>query len=381
MSSNLWTNVEDLGGTYADSDYAYDAVKTASYLLWGMSGRKYSGTTTVTERYVSIFDPYLRAGASILTYSPILVDGDVQNLRLGGSGLYGDDDYLGDGTSSNTRIRLRGRKVVKIHTVRDIDGNIIDPSQYYLVEHSTLLAAPGATWTPSNVEVTYTYGTPPPTAGKNAARMLAIELVKLYEGDDTCALPQRVTSISRQGISYTVLDNQDFIDDLRTGLYAVDLFLKTSNPDKARARARVFSPDVPKARRITPKPFLFTETAFDLRVLPTGGNVVLYLDEVSGDFLLDDNAWVVSMTVSDYTGSKTETFTGAAVLNRSTEKITITVSYSDILAVLGPREPGVYDIYCTRPSLGNPTVDEVINLLTANASIQLGTRVEPIYTL
>jgi hypothetical protein len=381
MSSNLWTNVEDLGSAYADSDYAYDAVKTASYLLWGMSGRKYSGTTTVTERYVSIFDPYLRAGASILTYSPILVDGDVQNLRLGGSGLYGDDDYLGDGTSSNTRIRLRGRKVVKIHTVRDIDGNIIDPSQYYLVEHSTLLAAPGATWTPSNVEVTYTYGTPPPTAGKNAARMLAIELVKLYEGDDTCALPQRVTSISRQGISYTVLDNQDFIDDLRTGLYAVDLFLKTSNPDKARARARVFSPDVPKARRITPKPFLFTETAFDLRVLPTGGSVVLYLDEVSGDFLLNDNAWVVSMTVSDYTGSKTETLTGDAVLSRATEKITITVDYSDILAVLGPREPGSYDIYCTRPSLANPAVDEVINLLTANVSIQLGTRVEPIYTL
>ena len=381
MSSNLWTNVEDLGSTYANSDYAYDAVKTASYLLWGMSGRKYSGTTTVTERYVSIFDPYLRAGASILTYSPILVDGDVQNLRLGGSGLYGDDDYLGDGTSSNTRIRLRGRKVVKIHTVRDIDGNIIDPSQYYLVEHSTLLAAPGATWTPSNVEVTYTYGTPPPTAGKNAARMLAIELVKLYEGDDTCALPQRVTSISRQGISYTVLDNQDFIDDLRTGLYAVDLFLKTTNPDKARARARVFSPDVPKARRITPKPFLFTETAFDLRVLPTGGSVVLYLDEVSGDFLLNDNAWVVSMTVSDYTGSKTETFTGAAVLNRGTEKITVTVNYSDILAVLGPREAGAYDIYCTRPSLSNPAVDEVIYLLTDNASIRLGTRVEPIYTL
>ncbi len=381
MSSNLWTNVEDLGSAYADSDYAYDAVKTASYLLWGMSGRKYSGTTTVTERYVSVYDPYLRAGASIMTYSPTLIQGEVKNLRIGGSGLYGDDDYLGDGTSSNTRIRLRGRKVVKIHTVRDIDGNIIDPSQYYLVEHSTLLATPGATWTPSNVEVTYTYGTPPPTAGKNAARMLAIELVKLYEGDDTCALPQRVTSISRQGISYTVLDNQDFIDDLRTGLYAVDLFLKTSNPDKARARARVFSPDVPKARRITPKPFLYTETAFDLRVLPTGGSVVLYLDEVSGDFLLNDNAWVVSMTVSDYTGSKTETFTGAAVLNRGTEKITITVNYSDILAVLGPREPGVYDIYCTRPSLANPAVDEVINLLTANASIQLGTRVEPIYTL
>ena len=346
-----------------------------------MSGRKYNGTKTVTERYVSVYDPYLRAGASVLTYAPTLIEGEVRNLRIGGSGLYGDDDYLGDGTSSNTRIRLRGRKVVKIHTIRDIDGNVIDPTQYYLVEHSTVLATSGATWTPSNVEITYTYGTPPPLAGKNAARMLATELIKLYENDDSCALPQRVTSISRQGVSYTVLDNQDFIAEGRTGLYAVDLFLKTANPDNARARARVFTPDVPKARRITPKPYLFTETAFDLKVLPTGGEVVLYLDEIGGDFLLDDNAWEVSMTVSDYTNSKTQTLTGAAELNRGTEKITLTVDYDDILAILGPREPGQYDIYCTRPSLGNPAVDEVINLLTANISFQLGTRVEPIYTL
>lgn len=378
--SNLWTNVEDLG-SYAESDYAYDAVKTASYLLWAMSGRKYNGTKTVTERYVSVYDPYLRAGASVLTYSPTLIEGEVRNLRIGGSGLYGDDDYLGDGTSSNTRIRLRGRKVVKIHTIRDIDGNVIDPTQYYLVEHSTVLATSGATWTPSNVEITYTYGTPPPLAGKNAARMLATELIKLYENDDSCALPQRVTSVSRQGVSYTILDNQDFIAEGRTGLYAVDLFLKTANPDNARARARVFTPDVPKARRITPKPYLFTETAFDLRVLPTGGEVVLYLDEIGGDFLLEDNAWEVSMTVSDYTNSKTQTLADAADLNRGTEKITLTVDYDDILAILGPREPGQYDIYCTRPSLGNPAVDEVINLLTANISFQLGTRVEPIYTL
>jgi hypothetical protein len=31
--------------------------------------------------------------------------------------------------------------------------------------------------------------------------------------------------------------------------------------------------------------------------------------------------------------------------------------------------------------LGNPAVDEVINLLTANVSFELYTRVEPIYTL
>ena len=56
-------------------------------------------------------------------------------------------------------------------------------------------------------------------------------------------------------------------------------------------------------------------------------------------------------------------------------------SDDDILAILGPREPGSYDIYCVRPSQANPNVDEVVNLLTANVSFQLCTRVEPIYTL
>lgn len=377
--SNLWVNVEDLG-SYANSEHSYDAVQTASYLLWAMSGRKYSGTTTVTERYVSAFDPYLRIGASSLNYSPTLVNGQVENVRVNAFGRFNDTDFAGDGTSSSSRLRLRGQKVVKIHTVRDIAGVIIDPTKYYLVDHSMLLATPGANWTPSNVEVTYTYGTPPPTAGKAAARLLAIELIKLYEGDDTCQLPQRVTSIARQGVTYTVLDNQEFIDELKTGLYAVDMWLKTTNPDKARSRSKVFSPDVSKARRITPKPYLYTQSAFDLKVLPQGGTNLIYLGEVGGTFLLNDSAWVVSLRVSDYTNSKNAYITNGAILNRVNQTITLSATYQDILNIIGPREPGSIDIYCTRPSLGNPAVDEVIDLLTANVSIQLGTRTDPIYT-
>ena len=244
-----------------------------------------------------------------------------------------------------------------------------------------MIATPGANWSASNIEVTYAYGTEPPTAGKNADRIRATELVKLYENDDSCALPQRVTSISRQGVSYTLLDNQDFIDELRTGLYAVDLFLKTTNPDRARNRARVFSPDQPRARRYTPKPFIYSATAFDLKVLTTGGSVVLHLDEINSEFLLDDPSWVLSVIVSDYTGSKTATIAGAAELDTDEETITITVDYDEILAVIGPREPGIYDLYCTRPSIPNPAVNEIVNPLTANVSFQLGTLINPIYTV
>jgi hypothetical protein len=369
--SNLWTDVEELG-VYADSDYAYEAVKTASYMLWALSGRKFSGTTTVTERYVSAYDPFLRAGGSRFNYTPILIEGQVENVPQGGSGRYSHRDYQGDGTSSYSRVRLRGRKVVEIHALRGQDGEIIDPSTYYLSDHSTIFGTPNANWSAANVEVTYTYGTPPPSAGKAAARILATELVKLYENDDTCALPQRVTTVARQGVTYTVLDNQSFVDELKTGIYAVDLFLKTANPDKARARSRVFSPDTPRARRIIGHSPAFELSAFDLYVTSTGGTQVYYLNEFGGDFLMDDESWNVYAVMSNFNNTVTKTLENAAVLDVVEGTIRLSASYADILSVLGPRDPGTVDLYASRPSLGNPEVDEVINLLTGNVIYQLG---------
>jgi len=374
--SNLWVEVEELG-IYADSDYAYEAVKTASYMLWAMSGRKFSGTTTVTERYVTVNDPYLRAGGSRLNYQPTLISGRVENIPIGGFGRHSHRDYLGDGTSSYSRIRLRGRKVVRVHNMRDLGGNIIDPKTYYLSEHSTIYASPTAKWDPSNVEVTYSYGTPPPTAGKAAARILAIELVKLYEGDDSCALPQRVTSVTRQGVTYTILDNQSFIDEMKTGIYTIDLFLKTVNPDKAKARARVFSPDTNRARRITGKSPAFELSAFDLYVTAEGGVNVYYLNEFGGDFLADDTSWSVYAVLYDYYNSSSQRFDQAVQLDRVEGTIRLSLDYSNVKSVLGPRDPGTVDIYASRPSLGNPEVEEIINLLTGNVIYQLGGESRP----
>jgi len=378
--SNLWVGVEELG-EHAESLYAYDAVKTASYLLWGMSGRKFSGVTTVTERYVTTLDPHIRAGVSRLNYQPILLDGRVENIAMGGFGRYSHHDFLGDGTSSYSRVRLRGRKVIKVHSLRDQDGNIIDPSTYYLYDHSTVLGTRGAKWTSQNVEVTYTYGTPPPTAGRAAARMLAIELVRLYENDDRCALPQRVTSVARQGVTYTILDDQSFIDELKTGIYAVDLFLKTVNPDKARARSRVFSPDVPRARRITGRSPVFQLSAFDLYYSERGGSTLYYLDELGAGFLSEETEWTVSATISDYDGTVSATLpAGSVVLDRADGSILVSSDYRTLEGVTGPRDPGTIDLYASRPSLEDPSVEEVVNLVTANLILELGRNPLPIGT-
>ena len=205
--SNLWVTVDELD-KYSDHEYAYEAVKVASQLLWSMSGRKFNGVTTVTEKYVCASRAY-RLGASARNYTPELVGGEMYNIPFDEF-----DDYAElttDGMSPSTRLRLRGTPVVAIHSVRNRTGSIVDPANYYLVDHSTLQARQGTSWAPCNIEVTYSYGSPPNAAGKAAARVLATEFIKLWSGDDDCALPQRITAISRQGVSYTVLDNQDFI--------------------------------------------------------------------------------------------------------------------------------------------------------------------------
>ena len=167
---------------------------------------------------------------------------------------------------------------------------------------------------------------------------------------------------------------------MRTGLYAVDMFLKASNPDKARARARVFSPDTNRARRITPKAPAIPLSDFDLYITPEGGAVLLYLNEIGGDFLLDDSSWTISVLVSDWANEKTVEIEDASDLDMVDGTLRISASYRDILAILGSRNPGVMDIYAARPSLSNPAVDEIINLVSSNVIYQLGERVVPIYT-
>jgi hypothetical protein len=86
----------------------------------------------------------------------------------------------------------------------------------------------------------------------------------------------------------------------------------------------------------------------------------------------------VYATVANYSSSTTKNFTNEVQLDTVDGTIRVSIGYTDLLSVLGPRDPGLIDIYATRPSLGNPEVDEVINLVTGNVIYQLGDRVTPI---
>jgi hypothetical protein len=97
--------------------------------------------------------------------------------------------------------------------------------------------------------VKVTYGQPIPELVRRAASEYACQLIKLCQGAP-CQLPQRLQSISRQGVTVSFLDPQDFLDKGRSGIYLVDMAIKTYNPNMLMRRPTVYSPDAANKWRV-----------------------------------------------------------------------------------------------------------------------------------
>lgn len=221
---------------------ASEAARAASMIMYQLSGRKYSGVHELTEFYER---PEECTGYNMNRIMQVARD------RYGNSGSYGGSCF----SHRRNRLRLRVQPVRAVYELVvgfEHERRVVDPAEYQVVDRAYVRPVVGASWTPcSNVEVTYQAGAVVPEAGLRAARVLGNELLKARSNPGECNLPDRVTSISRQGVSYTVLDVQDFLKDGRTGIYEIDLFLKAVNPNNARKRAGVFTPDKPRAGRVT----------------------------------------------------------------------------------------------------------------------------------
>ncbi len=97
-------------------------------------------------------------------------------------------------------------------------------------------------------EVEFQYGIEAPSILERAARTLACELLSSACGVGECKLPERVTSISRRGMSVEVASSQDLLQDGLTGIYSVDLAIKTLNPTKLQSPSFVWSPHLARNR-------------------------------------------------------------------------------------------------------------------------------------
>lgn len=189
-----------------------------------------------------------RSGGS--PWRPVLLAGQWYNITCGSCG----DSCGCSGRASS--IRLPG----PVHevTLVVLDGTVVDPGDYWL-EGNRLIRMGGEAWPtcqdisapvtdPGTWEITYLRGLPVPAGGQIAAGVLATELFKAACGDKSCGLPQRVQSITRQGVTVAVLDAFDDIDTGHTGIWLIDSWV--ASVMKSPRQAVVFSPDVTPLGRI-----------------------------------------------------------------------------------------------------------------------------------
>lgn len=240
-----------------------DAAACSSEILYMRSGRVFTGIAgPVTARPVS---------------RPI--DVDTRSWMGGGGGWnagWGNASYFGFGagavvshfgTSHVPEVELGDYPIDSVLEVK-IDGIVIPAAEYELRDYKMLVrlrtsASENPTarwgWPTSQIgdlpdtelgtfSVTYTYGTDAGASGKRAARALAEFLILPDFGDPT-AFPQRVSSISRQGISATVASVEDMMSKGLLGIPDVDYWLDTVNPGKRRRQSAVWSPDLGRQRR------------------------------------------------------------------------------------------------------------------------------------
>lgn len=140
-----------------------------------------------------------------------------------------------------------------------IDGAVLDPSAYRVDKRRWLIRTDGDPW-PQFQDVTadeddegsfvvkYRRGIPVPMAGQTAAGDLACELMKARIGAGRCAIPDRASSVARQGMNIELIDEATFFDNGLTGISSVDQWIMAVNPGRTKAQPVVFNPDTMRRR-------------------------------------------------------------------------------------------------------------------------------------
>lgn len=201
------------------------ALASAQTWLWALSGRRVGTFTTLEDRYTSSSD------------CGICATGAYKNS----AGLWRN----GVAPSNCCSLTLESQPVRSVTEVR-VFGEVVDPAGYVL-EGNTLVRL-GDCWPCDDeceaapIEVDYVWGVPLDTLGVQAVGELACEFVAGMSGE-SCRLPSRAVSVSRQGVSIEMQDAQGFAEQGLTGLPISDAWIRTVNPAQLQQRSRIVSVD------------------------------------------------------------------------------------------------------------------------------------------
>lgn len=210
-------------GMEEDDPRIEDALDDASLILYYMTGRQFSGTCTTTVR------PPCLSGSCSCGCAPAQVNLGVWPVTSVVSVRYGGQTYTG----------------------ADITDNFHVNSYRYLARNDGQAFLSGNQWAeagsqydnPSDghvFEVTVEHGLQVPKLLKRATRLLACELLDSCCGNE-CKLPDRVTSISRVGVTQEIASVVDVLEKGGTGIYAVDLAIQVFNPNRLQSPSFVWS--------------------------------------------------------------------------------------------------------------------------------------------
>lgn len=249
-----------LEGQPVPTDLLDNAKLAASQLLWSLTGRQFS-CCTVTIRPCRKcqdscclpFDGFWSSGGSggYPWYPVMLENGSWTNVSCN----------CQDSCSCVNLCEVNLPSPVCYVNQVVVDGVVVDPATYRVDEFRKLVRLGADCWPKCNDltkpdtevgtwSVTLTYGKPIPQLVLMAAAEMACEIIKSCAGKD-CRLPKRLTSITRQGITASFLDDMSFLKDGLTGLYFVDLAARTYNPRRLQRRPIVASPDSLNQWRVT----------------------------------------------------------------------------------------------------------------------------------
>lgn len=232
------------------------AVQFATEVVWALSGRQF-GLCTVTLRpcrrecfddtWSSAYSQFPSSGDFV---RPALIGGRWFNLICGG---------CGDGCScSRVSEVVLPAPVNRIIEVK-VDGAPLATGAYRLDNARLLVRIDGGEWPICNDlsrndteegtwSITAEYGTHVPEGGAWAVGELACELIAAIGGGD-CRLPRNITQLARQGVTISFPNVVELFKERATGLYLVDLFISTWNPNRLTARSGVYSVDGAISRR------------------------------------------------------------------------------------------------------------------------------------
>lgn len=251
-----WATAADLVHPCSDTS-GYDAAElaavldAATYIVWSLSGRRYPGL--VSETLVPCADNV----HGYRTASPSLDPGPVYGgvpWSYPTSWIRWRCPHRAVDVCGCARLHQIDLGVYPLDSIEQvvIDGATVDPSAYRVDDYRYLVRLDGDPWPscadltdPDSFAVTCTWGLAPPAAGVQAVAALACQMLLARDPASAaeCRLPRRATNVVRQGISVTVMDPFEFLDDGKVGVYEVDLFIKSANPNGLRRPSRVASPD------------------------------------------------------------------------------------------------------------------------------------------